>query len=77
MNRRSALGILGIAPLAGLPVGKTAPLDGPRMIGIPVCSCRYQMMVVEDDLVTCTNNYCPNYGKRFRTPVIPLEPVDA
>ena len=78
MNRRGMLTILGTAPLAGLATGKpSADVKGPRMVGFPVCSCRFHMLVVENDLVTCTNNYCPNFGKRFRSPVIPLEPVDA
>jgi hypothetical protein len=72
--------MLGAAPLAGLAIGKpSADIKGPRMIGIPVCSCGSHMMVVEDGLVICTNNYanCPNFGKKFKIPVIPLEPIDA
>jgi hypothetical protein len=77
MNRRNVLALLGTAPFAGLQI--PAPSDIPHLSGIPICSCNYQMMVIPktDNLVTCVRNYCPNFGKRFRMPVIPLEPVNA
>jgi hypothetical protein len=75
MRRRDVLAILVITPLARV-IPDVQTHSRPQVIGIPVCSCKYHMLTIKDNIATCVNEKCENFGKKFKAPIIPLEPCE-
>lgn len=80
MNRRGFLSVLGLSPaVAVIPamVGKSKNPDipeVPHIVGIPLCSCGYQLFQSFDAMtVECSNARCKNFGVKFLPWRHPLE----